>query len=189
MTELEQYVSLYFGIGNDYVGKIADLFKPTSLAKNNYFTEVGKHCHKLSFIKSGYIRVFEYRDGKEITQWISSQGEFVTDLSSIIFKTPARWNIQAIEDCELYTISDTDYRNIHQIIPEWQILEKLFISKCFLSLEDRVFSFISLSAEERYQQLFNTKPDLFNHVPLQYLASMMGMSPETLSRIRKKMIS
>ncbi len=74
-------------------------------------------------------------------------------------------------------------------MPHWPELEKLFIAKCFLTLEDRIFGFLSLSAGQRYQQIFQHKKELFNQVPLHYLASMMGMSPETLSRIRNKSIS
>lgn len=68
-------------------------------------------------------------------------------------------------------------------------MEKQFIAGCFVQLEDRVFSHLSLSAEERYDKLFENNKEIFNQVPLQYLASMLGMSPETFSRIRNKKIS
>ncbi|MFT7589349.1 MAG: hypothetical protein ACI959_001567 [Limisphaerales bacterium] len=73
-----------------------------------------------------------------------------------------------------------------KVIVDWTKLDWEFIGKCFITLEDRVFSFLSMSAEERYQMLFHMQLELFNQVPLQYLASMMGMSPETLSRLRKQ---
>ena len=72
------------------------------------------------------------------------------------------------------------------MVPKWVELEKMFITKCFSILEDRILQHLSLSAEERYNQLFEFNKELFNVVPLQYLASMLGMAPETLSRIRKK---
>jgi CRP-like cAMP-binding protein len=74
-------------------------------------------------------------------------------------------------------------------VPKWNEFEKMFISKCFVVMESRIFDLISLSAEERYTKLFDQHRELFNQVPLQYLASMLGMTPETFSRIRKKMIS
>jgi len=104
----------------------------------------------------------------------------------LIFKTTARWNIQALTDCKLYTIKQEAYERIRDHVANWDELEKLFIAKCFLTLEDRVFSQISMSAEERYQMLFEQNPGLFNEVPLQYIASMLGMSAETFSRIRAK---
>ena len=77
-----------------------------------------------------------------------------------------------------------DYDNIKNIVPEWADLERLFITRCFTAMEDRIFSLLSLSAEERYNLLFAQHPKLFNQVPLNYLASMLGMTPETFSRIR-----
>jgi hypothetical protein len=110
----------------------------------------------------------------------------VTDLSSFVFQQAARWNIQALTDCELNIIDSKDYQKFGQVIPRWTELEKLFVAKCFTVLEDRVLQHLSMTAEERYNQLFNFNKELFNQVPLQHLASMLGMTPETLSRRRKK---
>lgn len=186
MKELEVYIQSYFGIQDEQIATFANLFQETQLKKGEYFTQIGKQCQKLSFISQGHLRVFAYADDKDITQWISSKGEFVTDLSSLIFSTPSRWNIQALSDCVLYSISKEKYAQISTAIPQWPELEKLFIAKCFLTLEDRVFSFLSMTAEERYLQFFEQKKELFNQTPLHNLASMLGMTPETLSRIRKK---
>lgn len=189
MTELEEYINGYFGIEKNHLNNLSELFTLTTLVKDEYFSKLGKNCLMLSFVKNGYLRVFNYSNGKDITQWISSKGEFVTDLSNLIFDTPARWNIQALTHCELYTISKENYKKIGEVVPEWDKLEKLFIAKCFLTLEDRVYSFLSMSAEDRFNMLFESKSELFNQVPLHFIASMLGMTPETLSRIRRKNIS
>ncbi|MDN3669174.1 Crp/Fnr family transcriptional regulator [Echinicola jeungdonensis] len=189
MTALESYLCTYFNIPSKYLDVLSRKFVYRTLPKGEYFTRSGAYCEKLSFIKSGHLRIFEYEEGKDITQWISSKGELVTDLSSLFFHTPARRNIQALTDCELFTIEKESYRQLANIVPQWPELEKLFIAKCFLTLEDRVFGFLSLSAEQRFQQIFQYKKELFNEVPLHYLASMMGMSAETLSRIRNNGIS
>ncbi|AEV31755.1 cAMP-binding protein [Owenweeksia hongkongensis DSM 17368] len=186
---LENQIQAYLGIPDAHLKTIEDLFEHTLLPKGENYTTTGSFHANLSFIKSGYLRVYETKDDKEITQWISSPGEFITDLGTLVFDAPARRNIQAITDCELYTISRENYRRIGGLIPEWPELEKRFLAKCFMILEDRVFNFISMSSEERYEQLFAYKRELFNQVPLQYIASMLGMTPETLSRIRKKSIS
>ena len=125
-------------------------------------------------------------DGKEITQWISTQGYFVADLASLIFESPSRFTIQALADCVLYTINREDYKKIGNLVPKWYELEKLFMAKCFIILEDRIFSHLSMTAEERYDFFFENNRELFNQVPLQYIASMLGMTAETFSRIRKK---
>lgn len=189
MTELQQYISSYFGVTKRNVTKVASFFTTTELKKGEYFVKPDQYCEKLSFIKSGFIRVFSDYNDKEITQWIGNKGQFITDLSSLIFKQRARWNIQAITDCQLYTIEKENYNRLNSVVPNWETMEKQFIASCFIALENRVFSHLSLSAEERYDQLFEHNAALFNQVPLNYLASMLGMSAETFSRIRNKKIS
>ena len=71
-------------------------------------------------------------------------------------------------------------------IPTWNDIDRRFLAKCFAMMEDRIFGFISLTAEERYQKFFRENRELLRDVPLQYLASMLGMTPETFSRGRKK---
>ncbi len=187
MTELEQYIQSYFGIASQGdMAKIVSLFKVSTLAKGEHYCKAGRYCDKLSFIQSGLLRVYAESKNKEVTQWIATKGYFVTDLSGLVFKTPARWNIQALSDSVLFTIEREDYTNIKTLVPAWSELEKLFVARCFIIMEDRIFSHLSQSAEERYQQLFESNRELFNQVPLQYLASMLGMTPETFSRIRKK---
>jgi CRP-like cAMP-binding protein len=85
-------------------------------------------------------------------------------------------------------ITVEDYKKIEKLVPTWNVLEKLFIVRCFAMLEDRIFSHLSMSAEERYTFFFENNRELFNQVPLQYIASMLGMTPETFSRIRKKQL-
>jgi len=186
MTELEKYIHTYFGVNKDDLTKISSFFKPVTLKKGDYFLKTGRHSDRLGFVQRGIIREFVSIDNKEVTKWISTKGYFVVDLSSFVFQQSARWNIQALTDCELYVIDSKDYQKIGQVIPRWIELEKLFIAKCFTVLEDRVLQHLSMTAEERYNQLFNFNKELFNQVPLQYLASMLGMTPETLSRLRKK---
>lgn len=189
MTELEEYIKGYFNAPATMATQLSELFSLERIPKGAFFSQQGDRYIPMSFIKSGYLRIFSQADGKEVTQWVSSQGEFVTDLKSILFQEPSRWTIQALTDCELYTISNTNYQQIDTLIPEWYQIERLFIGKCFLTIEERIFSFLSLSAEERYKLLYSEKQDLFRAVPLQYIASMLGMTPETFSRIRKKLLS
>ena len=189
MTELEKYIQTYFGVTNDDLTKISSFFKLTTLKKGDYFLKAERYSDRLAFVQSGILREYLNIDDKEVTKWISTKGYFAVDLSSFLFQKTARWNIQALTDCELYVIDKNEYQKIGQILPSWTELEKLFIAKCFTVLEDRIVSQISMTAEERYNQLYNFNRELFNQVPLQYLASMLGMTPETLSRLRKKAVT
>jgi CRP-like cAMP-binding protein len=186
MTELEKYIQGYFGVEENDVSQIAAFFKPVHLKKGDYFLQVGQPSDRLAFVQSGIMREFVFIEEKEITKWVSSKGYFAVDLNSFVFNLPARWNIQALTDCDLFVIDAAHYQEIGDLIPTWRELEKLFITKCFAMLEDRVLQHLSMSAEDRYHQLFEFNKELFNTVPLQYLASMLGMAPETLSRLRKK---
>lgn len=187
MNELQQNIQNYFGIlQEEELNAIGALFKLNTVEKGEYFVQEGRMCTKLSFIKSGLFRIHALKEGKEITQWISTEGYFITDLESLLFNKPAKWNIQALEQAELYTITKTDYNRIGSIVPQWHQLEKLFLGKCFAILEERIFTHLAMNAEERYQYYFEHNKELFNKVPLQYIASMLGMTPETFSRIRKK---
>ncbi|MBB6274128.1 CRP-like cAMP-binding protein [Pedobacter cryoconitis] len=187
VKELQKYIISYFGdLKSDELETISSFFRLELLKKGDYFLKTGRSPDKMSFVQSGLLRVFAITADKEVTQWISTKGYFITDLAGFIFDQPARWTIQALTDIVLYTISKEDYNKIGKILPRWQEFEKLFITRCFTTLEDRVFTHLSMTAEERYHLFFENNKELFNQVPLQYIASMLGMTPETFSRIRKK---
>lgn len=188
MTELEQHLHSYFGVTGEDMSNIASLFKTAWLKKGDYYLKIGAPCDSLSFIQSGFLRGYARVEDKEVTQWIGSKGSFVADLASLTFKTPSRWNIQALTDIELYTIHKEDYNRIAERVPKWPEMEKHFIVNCFTIMENRIFAHLSMSAEERYTVFFHQNKELFNQVPLQYIASMLGMTPETFSRIRKKQL-
>jgi len=188
-TNLQKTIGNFFGIDTESAENMVSLFKEEHLYKNEFFVKKGQYCDRLSFVKNGFIRIYAESGDKEITQWISGPDYFVTELSSYLFGQRSRFNLCAISDCTLYTIKKSDYQKLEKIIPNWPSIENQFISSCFITLEDRVFNLLSLSAEERYDKLFEQNSALFNHVPLQDIASMLGMSPETFSRIRNRKIS
>ena len=165
---------------------INSYFQEEKLCKNQYFTESGKICNKLSIIKSGILRVYALSDKKEITQWISTKNSFITEMTGFFFNQPNRWSIQAFSDTELLTITKTNYQKLCNDFPKWNEIERQFIVKCFAMIEDRIFSHLSMTAEERYLMYFEQNRALFNQVPLHYIASVLGMTPETFSRIRKR---
>lgn len=184
MPELKEYLKNYFYVDKEELNLLANLFEEESLKQGQFFVKAGHYADKLSFIKSGIIRIYQSHGDKEVTQWISTEGYFLADLRSLVFDQPARWYMEAVTDCELYSISKENYRKLNTLIPVWPELEKRFLSNCFITLEERVFEFLSSTAAERYERLFASNSDLFNQVSLQYIASMLGMTPETLSRIR-----
>lgn len=166
--------------------EISAFYEAQLLNKNNYLVKQGQYCRKMCLIEKGYFRFFSYTDKKVVTHWIFGKNQLVTDVSSFFLQIPAKWNIQALTDTAVFTLTHTNYQKLREKIPEWDNYEKLFLVKLMSALENRVYAFLSMSAEERYQYLFAADSDMFNELPLQYLASMLGMTPETLSRIRRK---
>ncbi|UIR55201.1 Crp/Fnr family transcriptional regulator [Sphingobacterium sp. SRCM116780] len=185
----QNQITQLFEIPQQNLETILASFEEEDLPKGAYFLEEGRRCDRLSFIQSGLVRVFRDTASGQVTQWIGQEGYFITDLSSFLFEQPARWNIQVLGDTKLLSIHRKDYLSFEKHIPDWNRLEKHFIAKCFLQLEDRIYNFIAHTAEERYRLYFEQNKTLFNQVPLQYIASLLGMSPETLSRIRAKVNS
>jgi len=187
MTEIEQYITSYFGVvAIDDLRTIVSFFKLITIKKGEFLLKAGRRCDKLSFVQSGLLRMFVTQDDKEVTQCIATKGHFTTDLSSFIFATPSGSTIQALIDTELYTITREDYKKIGNLVSTWNELEKNFIVRCFTILEKRIVRHLSMTAEERYKFFFENDKELLNQIPLQYIASMLGMRPETFSRIRKK---
>lgn len=186
-TEFEEILHQTLGVPISHTHEIAACFKPKSLAKNEIFQIGNQFLSQIGFVQSGFIReYFVDEEGKEVTKWIATPGNVFMDIYSVIFNQPGRWRYQALTDCQLRVISKRDYEQLRLQIPFWGEIEKLLLAKCFVVLENRIVSHLSMTSEERYKVFFAQNPELFNQVPLQFLASMLGMTPETFSRIRKK---
>lgn len=186
MSELQKYILSYFGVTHSEAEKIEGLFRPVEIKKGEFYLHSGGSSRRLGFVQSGILREYLEVGEKEVTKWISTGGYFAVDLQSFLFDQPARWNIQALADAEVWAMDKHDYLHIAKQVPDWPRLEKLFIARCFTALEDRIVDLLALDARQRYEVFFSQRRELLNLVPLQYLASMLGMTPETFSRIRKK---
>lgn len=186
--EMKDQLQEIFDLPSDQIEEISQYFVEERFEKGQLFLDQGQRADRLSLITSGIFRVFAQTEAREVTQWIGGEGYFITDLSSFLFDQSSRWQIQALTEARVFSLRKSDYRRFEVLVPHWNIVEKRFIAKCFLVLENRVFDFIALSAEDRYRQYFEQHKEFFNQVPLQYIASVLGMTPETLSRVRAKLV-
>lgn len=167
--------------------EISANFTSKTLKKGEFLLKSGQRAREMAYIASGYLRMYNIADGKEITLWIGSEASFITSLNSFVFESPNLWNIQAITDCEVQLIERTSHFKLLKTIPKWMEFDNIILARAFAILENRLFSHLHTTAQERFQELLNQDPKIFRHVPLQYIASTLGITPETLSRLRKNL--
>ncbi len=186
MTSLTQTLRQYIAIDDDTLNDILSYFKPLHLAKGDYLVKSEQICTQLAYVNNGLLRTWYTAKEQEVTHWISDEGYFDTALSSFTYKTPSRWNLQAITDCELFVIECDAHQHLMAKYAAWMAFENHALVYAYLGLEERMFSHLYMTAQERYDKLLTERPALIQKAPQQYLASMLGITPETLSRLRKK---
>ena len=183
---LSEYLALYFGLQPADAEAIAACFKPIDIERQQFFLKAGQFSDRIGFLQTGLVREFASTEKADITKWITTPGYFLLDVSGFFFGQPARWNMQALTDCSLQILDKLAYQSLVDTNSKWLGLQSQLIARCFSVLEDRVVSHLALTAEERFDAFSAHYGYLFNQVPLQYLASLLGMTPETMSRIRHR---
>jgi len=185
-VELESIIANQISIAQESLEIIGKKFGSRHVKKGQLLLEAGKRCTEMYFIKTGYLRVYSVVNGIETTLWIGNQGSFITALASFIFEDPNKWNISAVTNCKLNVICRKDHFELLQLSPKWMEFDIILLSRSFAMLEDRVFAHLHATSKQRLETLMQHNPYIFRHVPLQYIASLIGVTPETLSRLRKK---
>ncbi len=186
MNKLKDFLADVLQVAPDLIPQVMSYYREETIDKNVYLAEKDCGCSKLYHIEEGYVRFFNYTEEKVITHWIFGPGQLVTDVAGFFLQEPAKWHIQTLTPVKASVLSYEDYQRLRSDIAPWDLQEKKLIIKLMAALENRVYALLSMNAEERYQYLYRSDSEMFNQLPLQYLASMLGMSPETLSRIRRR---
>lgn len=172
------------------IDAVRKYFEPVAFSKNTVIEEAGKVPQYLYYIVSGYLRLFyEDQNGNEVTTHINCPPGFFTSYSEFIDGRVSENKVECITDCELLRISKTD---LDLLIHESQAMKDFSISVFQQSItynENRSKALSVLNAEQRYLKLMEEYPGIIQNVPIQYIASFLGMKPESLSRIRRKIIN
>ena len=157
------------------------------LRKRQYLLQEGDICKAVAFVEKGALRLYNVSEnGTEHIVLFAVEGQFMTDLSSFFAREPSIYNIDAIEDSELVVITQTASDELRKVSQKYQEFAFLETSEAYIQLAKRMTSIISLSLEERYQELITNYPNIVQRVPQHMIASYMGLTPETLSRVRKR---
>jgi CRP-like cAMP-binding protein len=167
--------------------RVVAKFKPMKIEKNGYVLEAGKVCSESHFIEKGIIRSYTYDlEGNEVTTAFYLKNTFTSDLLSFFKRSPAKEYIQTITNCETWYITYEDMQASFHAIPEFREFGRLNIVNHYSMLKERMLSMLQETAEQRYSDLINSSPEIFQNVPLKYIASYLGITDTSLSRIRKE---
>ncbi len=156
--------------------------------KRDYFHREQYICNKIGFLIEGQISHFYNVDGQEITRWISLQNSFVTSFGSFVNALPSLDSIRCITPCKMLVATRNDFLSLKEKFPQIQKLWIETIEQEMTGFELRVYELIASKAEDRYLSYIQKYPN-YREIPQKYLASMLGIAPRHLSRIRKKLAS
>lgn len=168
---------------------LADLFRPMNLKSGEYFLEEGQLCRYVGFIESGLVRYHMNDNGVQKTLYFNKEGEFVSNYQSFLPREPSNTSIQAIEDTTLQVISYDNLQKLYAAIRQGEKFGRLAIESVFLTSMQQLKSFYKDSPAERYQQFLRSYPSLAERIPQYHIASYVGIKPQSLSRIRKRLVT
>jgi len=184
VTFIEQIVP----IPRQKVEEIAANFQEIQIKKNEFFIKLGRVCNNYLFLENGFIRSYTFDlNGNEVTTDFYSSNQVVFEVGSFFQKTLSKENFQALEDSYGWYIDFDQLQILFHSIPEFREFGRMILVKGFISFKDRALSLINESAEQRYETLINARPEIFQRAPLKYIASYLGITDTSLSRIRREL--
>ncbi len=170
---------------NEYdAGIISNGFSLKKLQKGDFFVEEGKTSHYLGFIEKGFLQYFIVLDGEEKTTYSVGENSFVASLVSFLKKVPARENIRAVVNTEVWVIERSTLLQLQKDIPAFKDYYVGILEWQICCIDESRLDALVLTAQERYLKMMDKEPSLIQQIPLQYLASILGVTPRHLSRIR-----
>lgn len=189
MSQLINTIKHLINISEDEESILKSLFKPLALKAGDFFVEEGQVCRYVGFIEKGLVRYYVTDDGNHKTLYFNKEDEFVSNYQSFIPRKPSNTNIQAIEDTRLQVISFENLQRLYATVREGEKLGRLGIESVFINSLEQLKSFYRDSPAERYRQFLKAYPHLAQRIPQYYIASYVGIKPQSLSRIRKRLVS
>lgn len=187
MQNLINYLLQFGSLNKQQIELIKENVQILNLAKDEYFSEAGKIAKQVAFVNAGILRVCYYtKDGEEVTRYFVEENNFAVDLQSFHNQIPSSHYVQAIIPTELYVFSKKSLQNLSNTIIIWDSIISKITQKALVEKVNRISPMLAEDAKTRYLEFFKRFPNLANRLPLNYLASYIGITKHSLSRIRKE---
>ncbi len=177
---IEGYVQLNENIKDDILSVSEEL----TFKKGEEILAIGKTCKYLYFLNTGSVRSFIYQKGKDITHWVYAPNSLFTSWGSYILQNPSSEYLEAIDNCNVIAISHSNWQKLYENHSQLEKFGRLMIEQELAIIDEFYKGYYFLSAKEKYELLISVYPNITQIANLGHIASMMGISQETLSRIR-----
>jgi CRP-like cAMP-binding protein len=163
---------------------IRDLASVIVIKKNQNLQPIGVVCRTIYFVQQGVARIYYYKDGNEVTEYFAFENEMILRAESLFTEKPSKKGIQALEDTSFIGISSAALFELFDQHPDLERLFRKIIESAYVETVNRIENIQFHSAEERYAQLITNNPDMIRRIPLKHIASYLGITQVSLSRIR-----
>ena len=184
---LVHFIQSHLPVQEEILEEIASHFEEKLFSRHDFFLQQGKVSDHYMYLEEGFMRAYTLDvDGNEVTTNFYTHNQVVFEVASFFNHIPSKEYIQAITDCKGYMLTFKQLNLLFHSIPEFREFGRTILVKGFVSLKQRTLSLINETAEERYENLVRHHPSLFQHVPLKYIASYLGVTDTSLSRIRRE---
>lgn len=188
MDQFKDFINSFSPISDEEYELITPVINRMRIKKNAFILERGQVCSYVYFVESGFFRMYYVdHDAHEINCQFSEENSFISDFQSFHMQKPSQYYLQAMQDSEIIAIKHEDIHRIYLISCSWERFGRCVAEQICLQIKEREEMLHFQSPEERYQTLLNTRPQLFNQVSQQYLSSYIGIKPESLSRLRRRL--
>ena len=185
---LEKKLSEKITLTDEEFNLAKTFFIPKKLRKKQYLLQEGDVCKYLAFVEKGILRSYSVDEkGNEHIIQFALEGWWIADNYSLLTGEPSGYNIDALEDAEVLLLSQAGNEMLFDKIPKFERYFRFLMQNNMIALQRRLLGSLSQSAEEKYTRLSQAYPDIIQRVPQHLIASYLGVTPETLSRIRKQM--
>jgi CRP-like cAMP-binding protein len=185
--KLIQFLQNMLPMPTDKAEQIAAYYHLKTLTKNEYLTQAGKICRQSFFVEEGFLRVYVTDvENNDVTLNFYGKDGFANDFLSFFKQIPASQNIQALTNCTVWAITFADLQTCFHTIPEFREFGRMLLVTNYGRLQERMLGMIQLTAEQRYVKLIESQPDIFQNAPLKMIATYLGITDTSLSRIRKE---